>query len=103
MAYRIFAVNPGSTSTKVGCFEGDKELFSAHVSHDAAKLAEFEQRGWARRRGRRWQFTPEGFLLSNQLIGQLLELQENASLGGMLERVRRNREAQKENKESKES
>ena len=69
----------------------------------AAKLAEFEQRGWARRRGRRWQFTPEGFLLSNQLIGQLLELQENASLGGMLERVRRNREAQKENKESKES
>ena len=69
----------------------------------AAKLAEFEQHGWARRRGRRWQFTPEGFLLSNQLIGQLLELQENASLGGMLERVRRNREAQKENKESKES
>ena len=69
----------------------------------AAKLAEFEQRGWARRRGRRWQFTPEGFLLSNQLIGQLLELQENASLGGMLERVRRNREAQQENKESNES
>ena len=69
----------------------------------AAKLAEFEQRGWARRRGRRWQFTPEGFLLSNQLIGQLLELQENASLGGMLERVRRNREAQEEGKESNES
>ncbi len=69
----------------------------------AAKLAGFEQRGWARRRGRRWQFTPEGFLLSNQLIGQLLELQENASLGGMLERVRRNRVAQKENEESKES
>ena len=58
----------------------------------AAKLAEFEQRGWARRRGRRWQFTPEGFLLSNQLIGQLLELQENATLGGTLERIRRQKQ-----------
>lgn len=58
----------------------------------AAKLAEYEQRGWARRRGRRWQFTPEGFLLSNQLIGQLLELQENATLGGTLERIRRQKQ-----------
>lgn len=58
----------------------------------AAKLAEFEQAGWARRQGRRWQFTPEGFLLSNQLIGQLLELQENASLGGTLERIRRQKQ-----------
>lgn len=57
-----------------------------------AKLAEYEQRGWARRRGRRWQFTPEGFLLSNQLIGQLLELQENATLGGTLERIRKKRQ-----------
>lgn len=58
----------------------------------AAKLSEFEQKGWARRQGRRWQFTPEGFLLSNQLIGQLLELQENATLGGTLERIRQKRE-----------
>lgn len=57
-----------------------------------AKMCEFEQKGWARRRGRRWQFTPEGFLLSNQLIGQLLELQENATLGGTLERIRKQRE-----------
>lgn len=57
-----------------------------------AKLSEFEHKGWARRHGRRWQFTPEGFLLSNQLIGQLLELQENATLGGTLERIRQKRE-----------
>lgn len=57
-----------------------------------AKMCEFEQKGWTRRRGRRWQFTPEGFLLSNQLIGQLLELQENATLGGTLERIRKQRE-----------
>jgi len=41
MEYRILAVNPGSTSTKVGCFEGEKELFSVNVSHDAEKLKEF--------------------------------------------------------------
>lgn len=41
MAYRILTINPGSTSTKVGCFEGDKELFTVNVSHDAAKLKEF--------------------------------------------------------------
>lgn len=41
MAYRILAVNPGSTSTKVGCFEGERELFTVNVSHDAEKLKEF--------------------------------------------------------------
>ncbi len=41
MAYRILSINPGSTSTKVGCFEGEKELFTVNVSHDASKLKEF--------------------------------------------------------------
>lgn len=41
MAYRILTINPGSTSTKVGCFEGEKELFTVNVSHDASKLKEF--------------------------------------------------------------
>lgn len=41
MAYRILAINPGSTSTKVGCFEGERELFTVNVSHDAEKLKEF--------------------------------------------------------------
>lgn len=41
MEYRILTINPGSTSTKVGCFQGEKELFTVNVSHDADKLKEF--------------------------------------------------------------
>ena len=41
-AYRVLAINPGSTSTKVGLFEGETEVFTSSVAHDAAKLDEFE-------------------------------------------------------------
>jgi len=41
--YRIFTINPGSTSTKIALFENDRELFTANVSHDAAKLKEFRE------------------------------------------------------------
>lgn len=41
--YRVFAINPGSTSTKVGLFENDMEIFSANVSHHASKLKEFRE------------------------------------------------------------
>ena len=63
---------------------------SGHGTHlaVAAKLAEYEQRGWTARRGRRWHFTPEGFLLSNRLIGELLELQEVETLANTLEKIR---------------
>ncbi len=54
----------------------------------AAKLAEYEQRGWAGRSGQRWHFTPEGFLLSNRLIGELLDLQEASTLANTLERLK---------------
>lgn len=40
-AYRIFAINPGSTSTKIALFQGEACLFSANVNHDSEKLAEF--------------------------------------------------------------
>jgi len=41
-----------------------------------ARLREYEKNGWARRIGEdRWCFTPAGFLVSNQLIGELLEAQ----------------------------
>lgn len=43
MGYKVFTVNPGSTSTKIALFEDDKELYAANVSHDADKLAEFTQ------------------------------------------------------------
>jgi butyrate kinase len=41
--YKIFTINPGSTSTKIALFENDIELFAANVSHDAAKLKEFRE------------------------------------------------------------
>ena len=56
------------------------------------KLAEYEHRGWAARDGQRWRLTAQGFLVSNQLIGELLELQESATLETTLPRVRRERE-----------
>ncbi|MDE7067944.1 MAG: butyrate kinase, partial [Schaedlerella arabinosiphila] len=40
--YKVFTVNPGSTSTKIALFEGDKKVFSANVSHDAGALEKFE-------------------------------------------------------------
>jgi len=41
--YRVFTINPGSTSTKVALFENNTEVFSVNVSHDAAKLKEFTE------------------------------------------------------------
>lgn len=40
-AYKILAINPGSTSTKVGAFDGDQELFKENVVHSADMLAQF--------------------------------------------------------------
>jgi butyrate kinase len=39
--YRILAINPGSTSTKVAVFENEQELFSVNVVHDAEILKTF--------------------------------------------------------------
>jgi butyrate kinase len=41
--YKIFTINPGSTSTKIALFEGEKVLFVKNVSHDAEKLKEFKE------------------------------------------------------------
>ena len=48
-----------------------------HNSFDELQrtLEEFRDSGWAAEENGRWHFTPEGFLLSNQLIGKLLEAQ----------------------------
>ena len=55
-----------------------------------ARLTEFAERGWAEKTPEgRWRLTPEGFLLSNQLIGDLLERQEQARLDDTLERAKR--------------
>lgn len=41
--YRIFVINPGSTSTKIALFQGDQKRFQANVDHDAAQLKGFAE------------------------------------------------------------
>ena len=55
------------------------------------KLEEYEHQGWAERHDRRWNLTPKGFLVSNQLIGDLLTIQEEATFGKPLPRLKQGR------------
>lgn len=41
MSTRVFAINPGSTSTKIALFEDESCLFSKNVAHDASELAKY--------------------------------------------------------------
>jgi butyrate kinase len=41
--FNIFAINPGSTSTKIALFENETCLFSSSVNHDAAVLNKFPE------------------------------------------------------------
>lgn len=39
--WRVLVINPGSTSTKVGLFDGERAVFSVNVAHEASELAKF--------------------------------------------------------------
>ena len=39
--YKVLAMNPGSTSTKIALFQDEQCVYSENVSHDAAELARF--------------------------------------------------------------
>lgn len=39
--YRIFVINPGSTSTKLSLFENERNLFTTDVFHDSSVLRQF--------------------------------------------------------------
>jgi butyrate kinase len=43
--HRVLAVNPGSTSTKIGVFEGEEERFTVELQHTAEELLPFEGKG----------------------------------------------------------
>lgn len=62
--------------------------FSMSFEPIERKLEEYERQGWAEKRDRRWFLTPKGFMVSNQLIGDLLALQEVATLENTLPRLR---------------
>ncbi|MCI8539543.1 MAG: radical SAM family heme chaperone HemW [Oscillospiraceae bacterium] len=51
----------------------------------AVRLKEYWKQGWAEQVEGRWRLTPKGFLVSNQLIGELMDIQEAATLEGTLE------------------
>lgn len=39
--YKILAINPGSTSTKIALFQNDECIYTKNVSHDAEELAKY--------------------------------------------------------------
>ncbi len=40
--HRVLAINPGSTSTKIGLYEGEQERFTVELQHPASELAPYE-------------------------------------------------------------
>ena len=62
--------------------------FSMNFDPLEQKLEEYERQGWAVKKDRRWHLTPQGFLVSNQLIGDLLILQEASTLENTLPKLR---------------
>ncbi|NLW69484.1 MAG: butyrate kinase [Eubacteriaceae bacterium] len=40
---RILVINPGSTSTKIAVFEGEKQIFEENIKHTPEQLAPFEK------------------------------------------------------------
>lgn len=62
--------------TAEGISERDyTKQFQASFEPLAEKLELFREKGWVQRTQSRWAFTTPGFLLSNLLIGELLEVQ----------------------------
>ncbi|MBR0374709.1 MAG: butyrate kinase [Mogibacterium sp.] len=43
MGYKIFVINPGSTSTKLAYFDDETKLFETNVFHDAPELLKFKE------------------------------------------------------------
>ncbi len=42
MSFKILAINPGSTSTKIAVFEGSKSVFVKNIKHATKEIAQFE-------------------------------------------------------------
>lgn len=42
MAYRLLIINPGSTSTKIGVYEDEKQIFESTLRHTAEEIGQFD-------------------------------------------------------------
>ena len=42
MGYKILAINPGSTSTKIALYEDEKEIFTETIEHPVEVIEKFE-------------------------------------------------------------
>ncbi len=42
MSFRILAINPGSTSTKIAVYDDEKQIFAHSISHSPSELLQFE-------------------------------------------------------------
>lgn len=42
MSYKVLAINPGSTSTKIALYEDETKIFEKSLSHSAKELEEFD-------------------------------------------------------------
>src|SRR3712207_3384427 len=40
--YKILTINPGSTSTKIGVYDNDQEIFEKTLRHSADEIGQFE-------------------------------------------------------------
>lgn len=65
----------GLRTTRGICEEEYRAIYPADFSLILEKLKICEKHGWAVNNNDRWSFTPRGFLLSNILIGQVLDAQ----------------------------
>ena len=41
--YKVFVINPGSTSTKISIFTNEKEVWKKNLKHDSEKLKKFDK------------------------------------------------------------
>jgi len=65
----------GLRTTRGICEEEYRAIYPANFSLIGETLKKFEKQGWAVHNNGRWSFTPQGFLVSNALIGQVLDAQ----------------------------
>ncbi|MGL4109378.1 butyrate kinase [Clostridium sp. LP20] len=42
MSYKLLIINPGSTSTKIGVYENEKELFEETLRHSSEEIAKYD-------------------------------------------------------------